>query len=128
MSNNEPVKPVSTWIRLAEEIHAEGLTAEALRRGLANLDGADRECIELRYGLRDRCFRSAPEVAREMGISTGRVRQRLSRGLYELQANLGIGGSALARRQRRTILGKMKDAALGNRRGTDPFEGPLGQG
>jgi RNA polymerase primary sigma factor len=57
------------------EVVAETLTAEAIRKALAQLSYRERRVIELRYGLGGEAVRTLDEVGRAFNITRERVRQ-----------------------------------------------------
>ena len=57
---------------------------------LPRLPLREREVIELRYGLKDRCPKSGAEVGRMLGLSRERVRQIEARALDRLRRAVDV--------------------------------------
>ena len=93
------------WVQLPEK-NADGVAAEAedaraegpgeragrddlVRQLLRQLTPRERAVVTLRFGLRDGCARPLSQVARDLGLSKGRVRQIEARALARLRRAAG---------------------------------------
>ncbi len=82
--DGEDGAPMGTTLKADDERdrHEAALLVEQV---LPSLPARERQVIELRYGLVDRCPKSGAEVGRMLGLSRERVRQIESRALERLR-------------------------------------------